>query len=86
MSAEDLDTLFILPISQEAFEELETLGDFLQLQAFDEVEILGHINGAMRLIPRVSSTSYLSRTSRRTQSSLGSGNPNARQELNSLSG
>ena len=36
MSAEDLDTLFALPISQEAFEELETLGDFLQLQTFDE--------------------------------------------------
>jgi hypothetical protein len=36
MAAEDLDTLFSLPISQEAFEELETLGQFLELQAFDE--------------------------------------------------
>jgi hypothetical protein len=36
MAAEDLDTLFSLPLSQEAFEELETLGQFLELQAFDE--------------------------------------------------
>jgi hypothetical protein len=36
MAAADLDTLFSLPISQEAFEELETLGQFLELQAFDE--------------------------------------------------
>jgi hypothetical protein len=36
MSAEDLDTLFALPISQEAFEELQMLSVFLQSQAFDE--------------------------------------------------
>jgi hypothetical protein len=36
MSAEDLDALFTLPLSQEAFEELELLGEFLQSQAFDE--------------------------------------------------
>jgi hypothetical protein len=30
MSAEDLDALFALPLSQEAFEELELLGEFLQ--------------------------------------------------------
>jgi hypothetical protein len=36
MSAEDLDALFALPLSQEAFEELELLGEFLQSQALDE--------------------------------------------------
>jgi len=36
MSAEDLDTLFVLPLLQEAFEELELLGEFLQSQTLDE--------------------------------------------------
>jgi hypothetical protein len=36
MSAEDLDSLFMLPLSQEAFEELQMLRDVLLSQTFDE--------------------------------------------------
>jgi len=36
MQAEDLDSLFILPLTQEAFTELESLQDLLQTISFDE--------------------------------------------------
>jgi hypothetical protein len=36
LSAEDLDSLFWLPLSQEAFDELQSLQDVLMTQTFDE--------------------------------------------------
>lgn len=36
MNAEDLDNIFFLPISEEAYAELQGLNDFLQLQHFDD--------------------------------------------------
>jgi hypothetical protein len=36
MNAEDLDSLFMLPLSQEAFDELHMLEEVLQVQSFDE--------------------------------------------------
>jgi hypothetical protein len=37
MQAEDLDTLFLLPLSQQAFEEMENLQAQLQAQPYDEL-------------------------------------------------
>jgi hypothetical protein len=36
MAAEDLESIFTLPLSQEAFDELQTLREHLLLQAFDD--------------------------------------------------
>jgi hypothetical protein len=36
MAAEDLESIFTLPLSREAFDELQTLRDHLLLQAFDD--------------------------------------------------
>lgn len=36
MAAEDLESLFFLPLSQEAFDELQELDALVQPQAFDE--------------------------------------------------
>lgn len=87
MQNDHLDNLLLLPLSQEAFQELKQLNVVLQTQQYDEdSKDVWTYPWVTVLTPPENYTDWLFRTWQHTRSSPGSGSQSARHVLSSSPG